>query len=390
MAIGFNHNILFSDGTNLQVDQPANHSYSTIDVGGSSLNPADFVASSNGSEVYFVGSDATLGGPTLWETNGTAAGTVELGYSWTTSNPAGDAQIYDHGQMATLNGALYFNGSAAGDPSSHDLVAFNGSSFSTVATGLNPVDMISATVGVAGGKTVTDLFFNGKGDNQTGTGDLYVNNGSSSKDIGKGLHPTDLTSLTYTSSAGQRVTDVFFDGTDSSGKQGLFMVTANGSGGLAAPTEIAVNSSQVASSGLDPNDLTVCNGKLYFAGSESASFNPSGVVSPSDSTPEGLWVYDPNAGGSASLVDATYASTGKKETVGGSHYDLNVTSNPGSLLTMNPQPQMAASGNDVYFTANSGNTVGGLFAYNTVTNTVFTHIGGTNGATPYNLTSVHV
>jgi hypothetical protein len=203
-----------------------------------------------------------------------------------------------------------------------------------------------------------------------------------------------MTALTYTTKSGGHATDIFFNGTDSHHHQDLFYVTSDGHGGFTGPKEIIANSSEGAVP-LFPNDLTVANGRLYFAGFEKSAYNSSGA-SGFDATPEGLWVYDPKAGGKANLVDATLAGTKTKEHIGFSNYDLNVGQNynsqghgPGSVLhTIDPQPQMAAIGHDIFFTASHGNTIAGLYEYDTATNTIHTHIHGTEGAGPFNLYAV--
>ncbi len=392
--ISFNDLVLFdgvSGGTsNLQVYNQTTGATTALKVAGAAktgLDPQDFVQ--DGSEVYFVGQDVK-GYRSLWETNGTASGTKEL-------VPVGFSAVVDSGQMAVLNGNLWFNwGGYLTEYSSNgnfNAIEGYGTTPNPYGIPLNPYDMISAKVGNASGATTDDLFFNGGGtlgaNNQIAGGGLWVSNGSSATEIGAGLDPTDLTTLTYTNNKGQQITDVFFNGikpfneSNLRGQSELYMVTEGaGPGGVSAPVEIGASSQ--AYSALNPQDITACNGKLYFAGSESASY-VSGGSSPNDSNPQGLFVYDPNAGGSASLVDSS-----NKGYVGLNNYDLDVGQNTPGPTTANPQAQISTINDCLYFTANCGGTTGGLFIYDTVTHEMTNHVTGTANGNNYNLASVTV
>jgi hypothetical protein len=318
----------------------------------------------------------------------------------------GGNPVIANGPMANLGSNLFLNGNANGG-SSADLVELtSGGALKTIAAGANPIDMISTTVGVQGSKTaVNDLFFNGYGansssDNQTSqSGHLYVSNGSSVSELGGSSvkNPVDLTSLTFTNLKGQQQTDVFFNGTDNNGNQGLYMVTANGSGGVTNPTKIAFQTGNGAGAAdLDPQSLAVANGKLYFVGNETGQY--TGTLDGPDTSPEGLWVYDPNSGGAsnqngggeAQLVSAKIDGSGSPVTIGQSNYDLNASMNPGSQNTINPQAELASVGGNLYFNADHGGTNGGLFVYDPSNGTIYNHLGNSQGSTPYNLAAVSV
>ncbi len=330
------------------------------------LNPQDLVLSAG--VIYLVGDTnvGQLSGTdfTLWTTNGTLSGTHEV-----SGSPA------DNGQMASYASALYFNGDdniSGGDNSDNDLMVYAKGKFSKAAgtsDGLDPLGTVSGTLS-NGSKSVADLFLNGA--DSANDRDLFAYNGSKLTLIGaSGLDPRDLVIFGYGHSNGTTggASALAFNGVDNSASKagvdgqktgrGLYIATVGSTG--------AITDSLVAA-GLDPQDITALDGEIFFAGVDGKDLGQ-------DAHGEGLWAYNPSAKPGAQLT----------EIVASSNYDLDLN---GSVLgtLQNPQPQIAASGGELFFSATHGGTVEGLFEYNPLTNAISAHLGGTAGALPYNLT----
>ena len=216
-----------------------------------------------GDEVLFRGIDKA-GADGLWKTNGTAAGTSEItGINGTASTGINPTDITVFGGIALFNGASSAN--AAGPAGHLGLWMTNGAGTAELggstgisgasATGLDPTDMT-----VFDGK----VLFNGVDNTGTGLSGLWVTNGTASGTheitvagaAATGLDPTDMTVFGN---------EVLFSGVDASGLTGLWMTdgTANGTHELLAEATGATAKDPL---GLDPTDLTVFNGKVFFNG----------------------------------------------------------------------------------------------------------------------------
>ena len=367
---GSDNLMVFANNSNFATNTAQDISAENSNAWSGGLDPQDFVAYD--SSVYFVGLDSNAN-KGLWVTNGTASGTHEV---------AGSPQ--DNGQMAVYNSALYFNG-PGGDLESYNLSNAGNAQhgFSAVAgsAGLNPQDMISAPYSALWGDSGTDLFMNGT--DASGNKDLYIYNGSTLTQLGaKGLNPQDLTAVTTNvpiEGLNFVYSAVYFNGVDTaSGKRGLFMADPGDSAIGTSPSyvnEVANSSAGGSAYGLNPQDITTLNGLVYFAGGDNTN--------PTDPHGEGLWVYNPATPNVAphEIVLASGA------VLNSANYDLDMNSSVLGTLA-HPQAQIAASGGELYFSATHGNTNDGLFAYNPATNTVSTHISGTTGQAPFNLTGV--
>jgi hypothetical protein len=350
--------MVFANNSNFATNSAKDLSINNPNAWSGGLDPQDFVAFDN--SVYFVGLDnnADYG---LWVTNGTASGTYEV---------AGSPQ--DNGQMAVYNGDLYFNGPGGALETYNPSEGFN----SIVGSGApgNPQDMISASYSALWGGTGTDLFMNGV--DASGRKDLYAYDGSTFDQIGaKGLNPRDLTAVSTNVPIGGlnfEYNAVYFNGVDAAtGKRGLFMADPGDSSLTGSPvspvTRIAGSSLGGSPYGLNPQDITELNGKVYFAGGDNKD--------PTDPHAEGLWVYNP----------ATPA-VAPKEVVSSANYDLDLNASVLGTLA-HPQAQIAASGGDIYFAANQ-NGLETLFAYNPSAHTNPVSMVSNSGLNPFNMTGV--
>src|SRR3984957_18600421 len=219
-------------------------------------------------EVLFRGIDNSGAGLSgLWVTNGTATGTTEIkginGAASTGVNPS---------DMTVFNGAVLFNGASsanAAGPAGHlGLWTTNGTATGTQelggstgisgasATGLNPTDL--TVIG-------NEVLFSGV--DASGLSALWVTNGTAAgtrellaeapgataaKDP-HGLNPTDLTVFNG---------DVFFNGLNGSGLGQLWELNE---------TTLATQMLTVpgAAAGISPTNFEVYNGQLLFAGFDS-------------------------------------------------------------------------------------------------------------------------
>jgi hypothetical protein len=360
------------------------------------LDPQDFVNMAGPrAAAFFVGQDATHGA-TLWETDGTYNGTVEV--------MVGNAPVRDNGQMTVLdnpNGIeLYFNDPGQGlgvfDPSSLYNRTTGSVSVVSGTNGLNPFDTFAPQTYTPG--VGSDLFFSdgiratanaGTPNSQiAGSGDLYYYGGSGNAvDLtalsgGKVYNAEDMVAIVV----GLK-TDVFFNGTDSNGKQDLWEIS-DGSNGTPQLTEISTQGAKVNGTlGLDPQSITAFNNNIYFAGTDtSLGSGPPG---------DGLWVYTPGASAAHEVV------TANRGTLSANNYDLSIGGSTPSVndSVYNPQSEISVVGGDLYFAATHGSTDGGIFAYTPGSNanngTVSDHIGSLGAspnpsAEPMNLTGVRI
>jgi ELWxxDGT repeat protein len=214
---------------------------------GISESPGDRMA---GQIAFFNGVDADgLNG--LWVTNGTAAGTFELG-------GLGDAGI---------SGA--YTGGIGVAPSS--LTFFNGEAL-----------FLGADAADDGGLWVTNGTAAGTYE-LGGLGDSGISGASAG-----GLDPQDMTVFNG---------EVLFNGFDAARSEGLWVTngTAAGTFELGGLANSGIGGREI---GLDPRDLTVFNGEVLFEG-----FN-------GEELPGGLWVTDGTTAGTHELTGIAGAASG--------------------------------------------------------------------------------
>jgi ELWxxDGT repeat protein len=219
----------------------------TVELSSINLNPQYLAAVTVGAKnlVFFSGSDG-LGDVALWETDGTVAGTTEISYGHNGPVTSPAPYLFNPEDFVSLNGNVLF--SAAVDPQAN-----------------------SANRGL----WLTDGSFGG-------TVELFPNGASAN-----GLNPSNLTQING---------EVVFDGTDAAGHVGLWATN----GASAGTSEIS------GSWGMNPSDFTLLNGKLLFNGIDDVGF--SGGVT------HGLWETDGTQFGTSEL----YVS-------GAGEYGLNPT-----------------------------------------------------------------
>jgi ELWxxDGT repeat protein len=213
-------------------------------------------------EVLFNGVD-TAGDRGLWTTNGTAAGTTEVGgvpgaAGYTGISGAASTGV-DPSDMTVFNGAVLFNGEDTAHhlglwvtngtaPGTHEITGIANAS----STGIDPTDMT-----VFG----NEVLFNGV--DASGLSGLWVWNGTSATELvagtggasdPSGLDPTDITVLGN---------EVVFNGLDANGHQQLWVWNGTTAQQL---SDVTGASTLEDASGIAPSDLTVFNGKVLFNG----------------------------------------------------------------------------------------------------------------------------
>ncbi len=210
-----------------------------------------------GNEVLFRGID-TGGASGLWMTDGTAAGTKKItdGTASTGINPTditilNGAALFNGADAAGLLGLWATDGTGAGTQELTDIAGA-----STTGTGLNPSDMTVFE---------NEVWFSGVDAN--GLTGLWVTDGSapgthelldelSGADPTHGLSPTDLTVFG---------SELLFNGLDADGEKGLWVTDGTPEGthevyaGIGGATD---------PSGLNPHNMTVFNGKVFFNGAD--------------------------------------------------------------------------------------------------------------------------
>jgi ELWxxDGT repeat protein len=355
-----------------------------INPGTASSNPTDFVTI--GSTTYFVANDGTHG-TQLWETNGTAAGTVMVA---DINGTAGSSPSY----LTNVNGTLYFtvqgnqlwksNGTAAGTvevasfTSVGDLTNF-GSELYFAASNGTQVGLwksdgtgagTSMVAGISGG--VADLTnVNGElyfaASNGTQGTELWKSDGTAAGtsmvvDINTGAASSNPSNLTSVNGA------LYFTAND--GVHGTQLWTSNGT----AAGTVMLTDINPTSGGSFAGDLTNVNGTLYFTvqgsqlwksnGTAASTVEVAGFASVSDLTNfngevyfaanDGthgteLWKSDGTAAGTTMVADinpgttTTWYYTGTygtftQTTTSTSSYPTNLTNVNGTL----------------YFSANDG------------------------------------
>jgi len=231
------------------------------------LNPTN-LSVFNG-EVLFAGEDAAVDNG-LWVSNGTAAGTTEIG-------GIGNSGI--SGVFLSGNGALGL--------SPNDFTIFNG-----------VVLFAGKNTGGAPALWVT----NGTASGTTEIGGLY-NSGVSGADTG-GLVPSALT--VYGS-------EVLFSGADSTGGVGLWVTngTAGGTTEIGGSHNSGVSGVAPTLQGLDPASLTVLGSEVLFTGEDKTG-------------DRGLWVTNGTANGTSEVGGVGNSGISGVNTAGLSASDLTV------------------------------------------------------------------
>jgi ELWxxDGT repeat protein len=255
--------------------------------------PVDFVAFDG--KIYFHGADSSNNGG-LWVTDGTASGTTEIGglhNGGVAGAPASGLSLFS---SAVANGQLFFSsidanskvglwvsdGTAAGTSEIGGVADLAVNDVGTGARGLNPDNLVQFN---------GDVFFTGS-DSAGGLG-LWTSDGTASgtfelgglKDQGitgasaNGLAPTDIVRL------GNRLV---FNGADTAGGEGLWVTDGTVAGTFEVGGRNDQNVVGANANGLQPVGLAVLNGMVLFSGLDSQAHT-------------GLWETDGTAAGTIEL-----------------------------------------------------------------------------------------
>ncbi len=244
-----------------------------INTGGSS-NPGNLTAV-NGT-LFFSANDG-VHGTELWESNGTAAGTVLV----KDINP-GAGSSYPH-DLTNVNGTLFFS---ASDADGTELWESNGTATGTVLVkDINPGSSGSDPSNLT---NVNGTLFFSANDGVHGT-ELWESNGTAAgtvlvKDITTGVgssNPGNLTNVNGT---------LFFSAND--GVHGYQLWESNGT---AAGTELVKDINSGGSA--NPSDLTAVNGTLFFSANGGAYGNE-------------LWQSNGTAAGTGLVKNIVYGNSG--------------------------------------------------------------------------------
>jgi hypothetical protein len=257
----------------------------------SGLNPSSLTTF--GGEELFQGYDSS-GDPGLWETNGTAAGTTEIGGV----NDAGVVGAWSGGLapsfLTVLGAEVIFGGFDAGDK--FGLWQTNGTAASTTeigglgnagvsgaaSTGLEPSNMalfggevLFSGVDSAGNIGLWKTDGTAAGTTEIGgLGDAGVSGA-----FAGGLQPVNIVALG---------SEVLFQGVDSAGNSGLWKTdgTAAGTTEIGGLSDAGVSGASAA--GLQPESMAVFGSEVLFSGFDSAGNN-------------GLWETDGTAAGTTEI-----------------------------------------------------------------------------------------
>ena len=230
--------------------------------------------------LVFLGATSANGNQ-LFELDGSGSTAVDLaGY------PADGGPVTD---ITPFAGGLYFSG---GDATGTGLWVLHGASApaASLTAGLSS-DLDPKNLTVVG----STLFFSGL--DPAGNADLYVSNGTSSGTMPiapAGAAASGLAPNWFASLDGR----LYFSGRDSSGNADLWVsdATAAGTSALAVANTDTRNIGGFGP-GLDPTNLAVANGKLFFSGYDAAGANT-------------LWVSDGTAAGTTEILAAGSATGG--------------------------------------------------------------------------------
>ncbi len=228
----------------------------------------------------FTAPDAR-GGQSVWATDGTSPGTVEL-------LPGSQARFVTPSQFVPIGGRLAFDGTSSTgrtslwvtDGTVSGTVAITVAGESTAASGLSPSDL-----------TVFGSNIAFAGYDAHGQSELWVSDGTAAGTseiavagaYASGVFASDITAF------GNKL---LFNGINASGQHGLWV-----SDGTAAGT-IELFAAGAADQGLDPKSLFVFGGKAYFNG-YAYHDAPAAAVHLTSS----LWVTDGTAAGTVRLDD---------------------------------------------------------------------------------------
>jgi ELWxxDGT repeat protein len=247
--------------------------------------------------VLFEGEDSS-GHYQLWETNGTAVGTIELaGIAGTSATGLGPVDLAPYNADEVLFGGagangLYglweTNGTAAG---THELTGIAGEA--TTGSGLYPSDLTSynGEILFSGYDASGDIGLWVTDGTVAGTHEMAVAGALTTSQglLLAGLNPSDLT--VYNGY-------VFFAGDDASGGVGLWETdgTAAGTHELTGIVGAATKGQDLGPPGLYPSDLTVFNDQILFSGNDARSQT-------------GLWETDGTAAGTHEVTGIAGAAT---------------------------------------------------------------------------------
>ena len=249
--------------------------------------------------VLFEGED-TGASANLWRTDGTAAGTFELINNASLHPAITGAASFGFVPNSTVsleltvfNDQVLFIGRVGpGQVGPYELWTTDGTANGTVplavagaaSTGLFSTTVASGALPVTPGFTVfgDQVLFRGLDSSNAkglwttdgtagGTTEATGINGANST----GINPTDLTVFN---------SKVLFNGEDTAGNFGLWTTD-----GTAGNTQELTPIGAVAATGLNPSDMTVFNGQVLFNGVDANGLN-------------GLWITDGTAGGTLELV----------------------------------------------------------------------------------------
>jgi ELWxxDGT repeat protein len=266
--------------------------------GASGLDPYGLTVC-NG-QIVFGGWD-TNGNAGLWVTDGTAAGTHEL------TGITGAAASIDPYWFTALKGNVMFNGVDASGQAG--LWITNGTAAGTYeiasGNGLNPGYLATCN---------GEVLFSGSADSDGG---LWVSNGTSAGTYEltgiSGANPYAFEPIGFTALN----SEVLFSAQDDAGYIGLWVTNGTGAG-----TYEVTGIAGASTSGFSPNGFTVLNGEALFNATDSSGN-------------EGLWVTNGTAAGTYELAGITGASAGKDTGYGGTGLDpTDLTVYNGEVLFM--------------------------------------------------------
>jgi ELWxxDGT repeat protein len=277
-------------------------------VGGASfgLVPSDLTVF--GTEALFEGTDAS-NYQGLWETNGSAGGTTEIGGIGNHGVSGAHLEGLEPQSMTVFNGEVLFDGADASG--NQGLWVTNGTAAGTTEIGGLGNSGVSGAE-QASGATLGGLFpigltvFNGEvlftGNDANGDSTLWVTNGTAAgtTEIGglgnsgvsgafsTGLYPSYLTVFNG---------EVLFGGEDGSFKRGLWVTNGSAGGTFEIGGLGSTGISGANSGGLIPSSLTVFNDEVLFDGTD-ANGN------------QNLWVTNGTARGTYELTGISGANSG--------------------------------------------------------------------------------
>jgi ELWxxDGT repeat protein len=240
-------------------------------------------------EVLFIGT-GTDGLHDLWVTNGTAAGTTELGgpANLGVSGGVEDNTLYPS-NLTTFNGEVLFegfvppgvyglwvsDGTAAG---THDVTGISGANQGGLLTGgISPdFTVFNGEVLFQGRDTVGNLGLWVTDGTAAGTHEVTGISGANAN----GLDPNEMTVFKR---------EVLFNGVNAAGNRGLWVTD-----GTAAGTHELTGIKGASAGGLDPSDLTIFKNEVFFDGVDA-----NGQI--------GLWVTNGTVNGTHEIKGITGA-----------------------------------------------------------------------------------